>query len=124
MTFDYSRPAATALRLLTKFGQTVTLRVSGAAVYDPTTQTSTPTLTDYSRIGAVFDYGTQTAGEMLQNGTTALAADRQLYMSAGTIRPPVSAHVIFTSGEIWTIVNVKSIDPAGIPVMYECRIRQ
>ena len=124
MTYDYTAKAAVALRMLTKFGQSVTLRRFGGAVYDPVTLITTPIVSDYARVGAVFDYGTQTAGEMLQNGTMAQAADRLFYMDAGTIKPIPSDHIIFTSGEIWTIADVKATDPAGVAVLYECRIRQ
>ena len=124
VAFDYAAKAATALRLLTKYGQAVTLRVSGAAVYDPNTQTSTPVQTDYPRIGAVFDYTFQHAGETLQNGTMAMASDRQCWLSSGTIKPPVSSQIVLADGSLWTIADVKATDPSGVAVVYECRIRQ
>jgi len=122
--FDYAPKAALALKILTKYGQAVTLRRYGAAVYNPATQTSTPTVTDYARIGLVDDYKFQIAGEMLQNGTLAAAGDRQLWLNSGTVKPIASDHITFANGEIWTIANVKTVDPGGVAVIYECRIRQ
>lgn len=123
-TYDYSALAATALRLLTKFGQTVTLRVYGEPVYDPATATATPVVTDYSRVGAVFDYTDKNQGSMLQNGTMAQADDRQLFLDAGTVAPTVSDRILLADTSEWTIANVKVVNPSGTAVVYECRIRK
>lgn len=124
MGYNYSTIAATALRLLTKFGQPVTLRVNGAAAYDPTTMTMVPTVTDYPRTGAPFDYRWMGSGEVLQNGTLAQAADKQLWLSVGTVAPTVADHILLADSSIWSVTDVKAINPSGVAVIYECRIRQ
>lgn len=123
-TYDYTTLAATALRLLTKFGQTVTLRAYGEPVYDPATATATPVVTEYSRVGAVFDYTDKNQGSMLQNGTMAQADDRQLYLDAGTVAPTVNDRILLSDTSEWTIANVKVVNPSGTAVVYECRIRK
>ena len=124
MGYNYSTIAATALRLLTKFGQPVTLRVNGVAAYDPTTMTMVPTVTDYPRTGAPFDYRWMGSGEVLQNGTLAQAADKQLWLSVGTVAPTVADHILLADSSIWSVTDVKAINPSGVAVIYECRIRQ
>lgn len=124
MTYDYSPLAATALRLLAKFGQDVTLRRNGEPVYDPITLTATPTITDYTIKGAKFDYQLFNSGETLQNGTLAQASDKQLYLAANSVRPSLTDHIIFADGSIWSVADVKATEPASTPVYYECRLRQ
>jgi hypothetical protein len=121
----YTNAAATALRLLTKYGQTVTLRKLGPAEYDPTTSTMTPTTTDYSVKGAVLDYARINFGETLQNGTLVQGADRRLILASNVVRPSLNDHVFLTGGNEWVILEVKPVDPSSSsPVMYDCRIRQ
>ena len=124
MTYNYSPIAATALRMLTKFGADVTLRRYGEPVYDPTTLTATPTSVDYAIKGAKFDYTGTASGEVLQNGTLAQGADKQLLIAANSVRPTLTDHIIFADGGIWSIADIKATEPAGVAVLYECRLRQ
>ena len=124
MTYDYSPLAATALRLLTKFGGDVTLRRNGEPVYDPLTLTVTPTITDYTRKGAKFDYTWQGSGETLQNGTLAAASDKQLILDSNGVKPSITDHIIFSDGGVWSIADVKELAPASTALIYECRLRQ
>jgi len=121
-TYDYTRAAATSLKLLTKFGQAVTLRKFGPGAY--VNGAITPSETDYTIKGAVFDYPRMNFGEVLQDGALVAAGDRNLFLAANSARPELNDHAILADGGEWNIVAVKPLNPANVPVMYDCRIRQ
>ena len=120
--YDYTRAAAASLKLLGKFGQNITLRKFGPGAY--VNGAMTPTQTDYTIKGAVFDYLRMNFGETLQNGTLVSGADRNLFLAANSARPELDDHVILANGNEWNIVEIKPLEPAGVPVIYDCRIRQ
>lgn len=122
MTFNYSKSAATARKLLTKFGRTVTRRTYTAGAYDPATGTSTPTTADTSRIGALFDYNDKTSqGQQYVRGTLVIAGDKQLLLDAEGAAAATD-HYIVGSAE-YTVVSMAEINPAGTPVMYDLHLR-
>lgn len=124
MTF-YADMASTVLSLLTEFGQTITLRKIGPAVYDPTTSVMAPTSTDYLRKGAILDYKRINFGEILQNGTTVQGSDRRLLLDANGVAPTLADHIITADGYDWVIQDIKITDPSGAsPVLYDCRVRK
>lgn len=118
----YDSAAATSLRLLTKFGQNITLRKFGPGTY--TNGVMTPSTTDSTIKGAVFDYVRMNFGEVLQDGTLVQAADRNLFLAANGSRPEVNDHVLLANGSEWNIVGIRTVEPSGTPVLYDCRIRQ
>lgn len=59
MAFDYARPAATAKRLLTRFGQVVTIKRTTPGAYDPATGTVSGGTVGYSCVGAVMNYASR-----------------------------------------------------------------
>ena len=119
MTFDYARAAATSLRLLTKFGQDVTLRSYSAGTYNPAVGTSTPTMTDTTRKGAIFDFG---AGQTLERGTLIQVGDKRLLLdSVDSVSH--QDHFIIKSIE-YVIVSIGEINPAGKSVLFDIHIRR
>ena len=120
--YDYTRAAATSLKLLSKFGQAVILRKFGQAAY--VNGAVTPTHTDSTIKGAVFDYLRMNFGETLQNGTLVSGADRNLFLAANIARPEIDDHIFLADGSEWNIVEIKPLNPAGVSVIYDCRIRQ
>jgi len=120
--YDYTRASATATKLLSRFGQDVVLRKYGQGVY--VNGAMTPTETDTTIKGAVFDYLRMNFGETLQNGTLVSGADRNLFLAANKVRPEVDDHVFMADGSEWSIVEIKPLNPAGVSVIYDCRIRQ
>lgn len=114
----YTRAAATALRMLTKFGRDVTLRSTTPGTYDPATGTTTPTSSDTTRKGALFDFG---SGQTLERGTLILANDKRLLMDA---TGPVDAHDRIVIGALeYAIVSVGEINPAGVSVLFDMHLR-
>lgn len=120
---DYDKLAATALRLLTKHGQDITLRSTVQGAYDPTTGTSSITITDTTRKGAVFDYNLVVYGNDLINNTLVQAGDKRLYLDANGVAPSLTDQVII-GGVTWSVKNIKDLSPAGTVVLYDITIRR
>lgn len=124
MTYDYAPIAATALRLLTRFGQSVTLTQETAPAYDSTTMVVTPTTATYSRKAVLVDYDRINFGTVLQDGTQEETTDKRAYVDAGTISPEVGNTLTFPNGLVYRICNVKTVAPGGTAVLYDCRVRR
>lgn len=124
----YPKLAATALNLLSKFGQVVILRryPVGGGTYDPVTGVTTANTIDESRKAIVTDPpGSRlgpTYGRQLQNGTLVQDADRWMYMDANGMEPRPQDHMVVQGFE-YTIIDVQMIGPGGVPVVYLVAIR-
>jgi hypothetical protein len=118
----YEDLATTVTDLLTEFGQTVTLRkvVQGTYVNGVVTSANIDT---YPK-GAIFDYPLHRYGEMLQNGTLITGATRWLILAVTGGKPELNDHIIQASGNEWVIANIKTINPSGVDVVYDCTIQQ
>ena len=116
MTFDYANTAATALRLLTRFGASATLKVYSGTAYDPATGTVTATYTDNAATACVFDYP-----QKYVDGTLILAGDKQAYMASAPV--PKQGDKLAWQAVDYTVVAVKAIAPSGVAVVYEAQIR-
>ncbi len=117
MTF-YSDLADTGLELLTEFGQDVTRCALTAGVYDPATGLVTPTATDTTRKGALFDFG---AGQTLARGTLIQGGDKRLLLAATATVSPQDHFII--GGVEYVIVSIGEISPAGTVVLYDIHLR-
>lgn len=114
--FDYVNSASTAKRLLARFGAAAVLKRTGAAAYDPTTGTMQPTVTSLPTIAAVFAYKQQYI-----NGTLILQGDQQAFCTPDV--EPKQGDVMAWQGKDYTVVNVKPLAPAGVPVLFEAQLR-
>lgn len=114
--FDYSATAATALRLLQRFGAAATIKRTTAGAYDPVTGTSTETVTSLSTMAEVFDYP-----QKYVDGSLILMGDKRAYLAA--TQEPKQGDKLTWNGADWTVVSVKEVAPAGVPVLYEAQIR-
>lgn len=120
MTF-YSGLAATANRLLAKYGRAVVLSRPSAsdATYDPATGVATAVdAATYSGVGAVFDY---TAREM--DGTSVRAGDRRVLLSPAGMVMPRAGDRIEIGGVALVVVTGREINPASTAVMFEAQVR-
>ena len=108
--------------LLTDFGQSMILRAEGEkAVFDGATGfiTTEGTDVDHQITGAIFDIKqTETTG------TNILTGDKRALVSPKgmTVTPDTSMQLICDS-EIYTIADVETVAPAGIPVLYKLIVR-
>lgn len=117
MSAFYDRMQATALRLIAKFGQQVTLTDVVPGVYDPATgETSAGSTTVQTPMAILQDSGAQYGnGDMIEIG------DKKILIAAKglTIPPRLTSTVTGVDGVVWRIVNVKATNPAGTPLVYE-----
>lgn len=120
MSFDYAKSAATALRLIEKFGGPVTHKSVSAGVYDPATGTVTSSESAQSVRGVLLEYTIREKGEYERAGTIITATDRKLLLAAsGLIEVPKNSDLIDWRGSQYKVKQVATLAPAGVPVLYE-----
>lgn len=113
----YQNLAATATRLLTKYGQTVTVTRDVVGTVDPITGQGTPgTPVTFTGKGAIFDYDIR-----LVDGVMIQATDKRLMLEAANA--PEIGDVITTADGDYTAVSVNPTSPAGTVVKYDIQIR-
>ena len=116
MTFDYPATAATATRLLQRFGAAATIKRVTAGTYDPATGTTTPSTASLATTAAVFAYD-----QKYIDGTLILQGDQLAYCAPAT--EPKQGDQLTWQSVKYTVVSVKPVSPAGVPVLFEAQIR-
>jgi hypothetical protein len=122
MNAFYDRTAATALRLITQFGQPVIIRATTVGEYDPETGTAPPdTVTEQTAQGILLDF----TGQEFQNNSLIKQGDKKLKIAAqGLAWVPGLLNKVIVQGRTWSIVPpLKEINPAGTPILYELQVR-
>lgn len=118
MAFDYSKTAASAVRLLAKFGAPATLKSQTPGAYNPGTGTAPVTTFSQSCTACVFD-----VDQKLIDGTNVLAGDKTAYVGVVNVAAPVPGHVLTWQSKDYRAVKVNVLAPAGTPVLYELLVR-
>ena len=122
--FDYANSLATAQRLLTNFGRDVTIKTVSGGTYNNATQTvDTQIETTFTAKAVLLDY------KKLESGNSAQANieidDKKLLVSpVGLTAQPNANDLVVIDTVTWNIVNVKTLKPASITVLYELQIRK
>lgn len=114
----YTRMAATASKLLDKYGADVSVvRVESGSV-DPVTGVVTEgnTLTLKAK-GLINKFD-----DKLIDGTRIKASDRVLIMNNAFV--PLMTDRPTVGGQNWTIVEVNTVQPANVPVVYMVQVRR
>lgn len=125
MSAFYDRMASTALRLIEQFGQTIILRDTVPGEYDPVSGAQTPDVeVDQPAQAILQDYALQQAGMSYAEGTVIKQGDKKILVAAQGLTPPTLTTTVLADGATWTIVNVKEINPAGTPLVYELQGRR
>ena len=107
---------------MSQYGQLVTLTHKTVGVYDPATGTAaTTTATEIGR-GVVFDYSMTKDGISQADGTLIAQGDKKLLLSPVGITAPRLDDTVLANGITFVIKNIKSLNPAGTIVMYECQL--
>jgi hypothetical protein len=115
----YANLAATATRLLTKFGAATTITRSTPGAYDPATSSAAVTTTSTPATVACFPYGDEHI-----DGTLILAGDEQAFVSAAVTFEPKPGDVLTWRGASYTAIRCKTIAPAGVAVLHELQVRK
>lgn len=125
MSAFYDRMAATALRLIAQFGQPVTLRDTVSGEYDPITGGTTPGATT-EQVGSCIlqDYSLQESGAANLAGSDIRQNDKKILIAAKGLTAPTLSTQLIAGGHTWTAVNIKEINPAGTPLVYEVQGRR
>ena len=114
--YNYVKTAATASRLLTRFGAACTLKRQTSGAYDTSTALAVVTETSLAAVACVFDYA-----QSYIDGTLILAGDKQAFMASSPV--PKQGDRFTWAAIDYTVQQVKPISPAGVPVLYECQVR-
>lgn len=114
----YSNMAATALRLLTKFGQTVVFTRPTGDTFDPSLGSySGGTTTTITGKGAAFDYkNSEIDGTIVQKG------DVRVIFEASTVAPAQNDNCALDSIN-YRVMDVKPLSPGGTDVIFTVQLR-
>lgn len=116
VTFNYPNTAATATRLLQRFGAACVIKSESGTVYDPASGTMAPTYTSLPSTACVF-----AMPQKYIDGTLILQGDQQAFMAPGA--EPKQGDLVTWAGRDLTVISVKPVSPAGVPVLFETQLR-
>lgn len=123
----YERMAATALRLITRFGQVGTISDVTPGTYDAVSGDELTPDTPISQTAQMIllDYTLQESGAKYNEGNQVLAGDKKILIAAqGLAWAPMMTSRITADGAVWQAVNIKASNPAGTPLVYEIHGRK
>jgi len=133
---DYAKKARKVAEKFRKEGQASVLRRIVYGEYDPEIS-GKPVLSDdlYPCFVMSFDYELQGSGISNQPGSLIQAGDKQILLPAyGLPITPSMEDLIIVGGQIvagavvggvvWSVKNVKEVNPVGIPILYELNGRK
>ena len=120
MSDFYNGLQSTATRLLAQFGKPLTLRIQTGSTYDAATQTNVPTYTDHAVSGVIGNY----QGRVTESGTLVQTDDKKILVSVGTAPEPTAGAQIIDGATVYVVQTVKSLNPAGTPLLYELQGRR
>lgn len=105
MSAFYQKMAATALRLLTKFGAPIVLARETGRDIDPVTGVDTAGVdASVTTTGLIKPYP-----DRMIDGTRILEGDKELVLSSE--HQPLPSDKPQIGGEDWSIISIKTIDP-------------
>lgn len=123
---DYAKAARSAAAKIQKAGQPATLRRSVAGVYDTDTSTvGAPVVTNDPCYVVLFDYNLQSGGVGEIDGNLVQVGDKKILLPAlGLTLIPAPGDFLIVGAVTWTVKNVKALNPAGTPILYELNGRR
>ena len=126
MSAFYDEMAEVTLELIAEFGQAGTLISVTEGEYDPVTGFGAEPVT-LSQTGQLIllEYSIQEAGISNAAGSLVQQGDKKIMLAAkGLAWPPTMTTTILADGLTWTIINIKTTNPAGTPLLYELHGRR
>jgi hypothetical protein len=115
MSFNYANSAKTARKLLANFGQDMTVTKE---VYNIDTGALTSTTTTIDK-GVILPYSQGVVS--LSNGLIK-SSDQLIYININVV--PVPTDRITVGTDVYSIVSVEALEPAGIHVLYTLQVRK
>ena len=116
MTFNYTALQSSAGTLLQNFGRQLTFTRSTDGSYDPNTGTTSPTSSNYTKYGCVFDYTDAERGESnIEVGDRRVLAEGYAYQVGDTVS---------LDSDVYRIISVSNIQPAATVVACNLQVRK
>lgn len=116
--FDYSRPAATAKRLLDRFGQAGAISRSTPGGYDPETGPTDPVELQSPCTVALLEFDNrQIDGELVKIG------DRRALIAPDVSFEPQAGDSLTVGSDVLQVVRNRPVSPAGVVVLHDCVVR-
>lgn len=116
MTFNYTALQSSAGTLLQNFGRQLTFTRTTDGSYDPNTGTTSPTTANYTKYGCVFDYSDTERGDLaIEEGDRRVLAEGYTYQVGDTVS---------LDSEVYRIITVSNIQPAGTIVACNLQVRK
>ena len=106
-------------------GQAMTLTHAVAGVYDPVTGSMAGATTTTSTVyGITTNYSSITRlASANKPDSLILAGDKQAIIDAVSV-VPVPGDTLTIAGEVWKIIAVDSVAPAGVAMLFKCQVRK
>ena len=115
----YDSLAATADRMIERYGSVAVLNRVVPGAYDETTgATAAATTTVYTGRGAVFGYSQREI-----NGTDVRAGDQRVMLAPTDMVLPQTNDTLTINGTTWAVVSARQVAPGGTSVYYEAQVR-
>lgn len=118
MSSFYARMAATSLRLITKFGQAITLTSVTTGAYSPATGAASQTTTTQTVRGVEEAYAQREI-----DGTNVLSGDKRVVIAASGITAPQVNDICTMAGTDYMVKKVDTLAPGGTPLTYTLQLR-
>lgn len=119
-TYNYANIAATALRLIARFGQAVTITSRVQGTYNAATSAATVTETTQTTRGVLDQYKWREI-----DGSLVKAGDLKLIVAAkGLSAPAINDSATLADGSKLTIKNIEVVSPGATPIIYICQVRR
>jgi len=117
---DYAEIMRGAAEAIRDAGKPLTLHIQTGSDYDADTQTNVPTYTDYPVYGLILNY----KGRITESGTLVQTDDKKILVSVGTSPEPTAGAQIIDGSTVYVVQTVKSLNPAGVALIYELQGRK
>lgn len=106
-------------------GQAMTLAHAVAGVYDPVAGSMTGGSSQTSTVyGITTNYNSQTRlTSQMRPDSLILAGDKLAIIDAVSV-VPVPGDTLTIAGEVWKIMAVDSVAPAGVAYLFKCQVRK
>jgi hypothetical protein len=117
---NYAATASGAAKQIADKGTPIIIRRPGASVYDPASgkNVTTPAV-DYPGVAIVSGYK-----DFFINGTSIKAGDKRFTVAASGLGcVPTTTDKLIQAGKPWTIVNVDTVGPGGVPILFKVQAR-
>lgn len=118
--FDYAKTAATAARLLERFGRSATLNRTTPGAYNPATGApAAGTTTPHACTAALFEYSQRDI-----DGTHIRVGDQRAYIAPDIAVTPQTGDTLTIGGDAWSVIASHPLSPAGVVVLHDVQVRR